>query len=354
MSPTALILACLVCGGLPFTAAFNPTVDASYARVVDRRSSLADRVAVTRMSNEGITSADDFARQVFAFRRQATLTGAASLAYLAAESAYGADVQPPKSLKARLDAQDGKLLLKPQNQGLLAPGEAEYPAWLEGEWNATQTFAGYELPSKDLIPRDQLFAEADVPGFKKCSIALLPDVGKEGVTLKLRWFKDSNGVVREDRASNYRSAIRGGLGYDAIERVDYKEDPTNPFGLGSNTGNPNRIKLVFSPGLTINADRIELFLNARETETPSGRDDLFYTSESVRQVTFSRTKQRQVNGEYCHFISHRRISPRQVDMVMVTAAYCDPVQLERFWTKVGGNRPIVLFSHVLRLTKTSD
>ena len=51
------------------------------------------------------------------------------------------------------------------------PGEAQYPSWLEGEWSASLQFAGYELPAKDLISRDALFAEADVPGFKKCSIA---------------------------------------------------------------------------------------------------------------------------------------------------------------------------------------
>ena len=57
-----------------------------------------------------------------------------------------------------------------------APPETAYPAWMQGEWKARLSFAGYELPAKDKIPRDQLFAEADVPGFKKCSIALLPDV----------------------------------------------------------------------------------------------------------------------------------------------------------------------------------
>ena len=49
------------------------------------------------------------------------------------------------------------------------------------------------------------------------------------------------------------------------ERVDYKDDPNNRFGLGSNAGNPNRLKLVFAPGLTTNADRIEIFCNARES-----------------------------------------------------------------------------------------
>ena len=67
---------------------------------------------------------------------------------------------PPASIKERLDSQNSQLLLKPLNQGLATPSEAAYPDWLEGEWNAAQSFAGYELPAKDLIPREALFAEA--------------------------------------------------------------------------------------------------------------------------------------------------------------------------------------------------
>lgn len=282
-------------------------------------------------------------------RRRGLLAAAAtSLASTSTRPVFSATAS---SLKAQLDSQDSSLLLKPLNKGLLVPAEAEYPSWLEGEWSATQSFAGYELPSKDLIARDALFSEGDVPGFKKCSIALLPDVGKEGVTMTLRWLRDGNGILREDRVNNFRSAVRGGLGYDAIERIDYKVDPNNRFGLGSLAGNPNRLKLVFTPGLTTNANRIELFVNARETEQPSGRDDLFYTSEEIRQVTYSGTVSRQVNGEYCHFISYRRISPKQVDMVIVTAAYADPLQLERLYVKIGDRRPLIVFSHALRLMK---
>ena len=266
--------------------------------------------------------------------------------------AVGPTPSVPASIKERLDSQDTRLLLKPVNQGLAVPAEAAYPTWLEGEWRVTQTFAGYELPSKDVIPRDALFREADVPGFKKCSIALLPDVGKEGVTMTLRWAQDETGIVREDRAANLRSAIRGGLGYDAVERVEYKEDRGNPLGLlGSNAGNQNRLKLLFAPGLTTNADRIELFVNARETERPVGRDDLFYTTEAIRQVTFSGTSSRQVNGEYCHFHSYRLVSPNRVDAVVVTAVYADPLQLERFFVQVGGVKPIVVFSHRLQMEK---
>lgn len=177
-------------------------------------------------------------------------------------------------------------------------------------------------------------------------------MGKEGVRYSLRFDKDADGVVREDRAFNFRQAVRGGLGYDAIERVDYKEDPNNKFGLGSNTGNPNRLKLVFAPGLTVNAERIELFVNEHESEQPS--PDLFYTSETLRQVTFSAGQSRQINGEYSHFMSFRRVSDTVIDSVIVTAVYTDPLQLERFFVKVGPSRPIIVFSHTVRLEKQTE
>jgi hypothetical protein len=101
----------------------------------------------------------------------------------------------------------------------------------------------------------------------------------------MRWVRGKDGAVREDRAANLRSAIAGGLGYNAVERVDYKMDPMlpNPFGV-----NPNRLSLIFVPGRPLNAERIEIFASAREWEAPS--PDVFLESEYVRQVTFSSSR----------------------------------------------------------------
>lgn len=239
------------------------------------------------------------------------------------------------TLSERLGSRDAKALAKPILN--LAPGEAAYPEWsvppscscsmllltqplhpashpptvpalhlrlrstlpphsahsdptptpprLLGTWRATLSFDGYELPAKDLLSREEIFAEPTVPGLQKCSVALIPDVGKEGVQFQMRWVREKGGAVREDRATNLRSAIAGGLGYDAIERVEYKADPMlpNPFGV-----NPNRLSLIFVPGRTLNAERIEIFANAREWEAPS--PDMFLESEYVRQVTFSSSR----------------------------------------------------------------
>ena len=73
------------------------------------------------------------------------------------------------SLSARLARRDAAALAKPQS-GLTRPVEAAFPDWLEGDWLASMAFDGYELPSKDVISREELFSEANVPGFQKCSL----------------------------------------------------------------------------------------------------------------------------------------------------------------------------------------
>ena len=42
-----------------------------------------------------------------------------------------------------------------------------------------------------------------------------------------------------------------------------------------------------------------------------------------------------------------------VDAVVVTAVYADPLQLERLFVKVGGSRPLVVFSHGLSMSRES-
>lgn len=190
-------------------------------------------------------------------------------------------------------------------------------------------------------------------GAEKCSVAFIPDVGKEGVSFPMRFMRDKSGVVREDRESNLRAAIRGGLGYDAVESVETKADPMmpNPFGV-----NPNRLSLRFASGLTNNAERIELFTTSRETEQPTSDESLFFVSEGVRQVTFSASTKagvaRQVSGEYCHFWTFRRRSADEIVGNILTVAYADALQLERFFVKVGPSRPLIVFSHRLQLVRT--
>ena len=78
-----------------------------------------------------------------------------------------------------------------------------------------------------IFERAELFAEPNVPGFARTSIAFFPDVGRENVKFRLRWTRDDGGAVREDRAANYAAAMRGGLGYDALDlaRALRAQDP---------------------------------------------------------------------------------------------------------------------------------
>ena len=83
---------------------------------------------------------------------------------LAAALATAPSLLPPHpalaaSLKSRLDSHDAAQLSKPY--ALSIPTELTYPPWLEGDWTAASSFAGYELPAKDKIER--------VPGNSKRS-----------------------------------------------------------------------------------------------------------------------------------------------------------------------------------------
>ena len=41
-------------------------------------------------------------------------------------------------------------------------------------------------------------------------------------------------------------------------------------------------------------------------------------------------------------------------MTVLTAVYADALQLERFVVAVGPNRPLILFSHALKLTRAAE
>ena len=177
------------------------------------------------------------------------------------------------SLAERLATRDAKQLSKPIFN--TPPGEAVYPDWLEGTWDTKFSFGGYELPS--VIPRAELFAEPTIPGFQKCSIALVPDVGGSAA-FAWRFVREPSvggkSRVVEDRRFNYKTAIDASLGYSALESVLYAPKDV--------TKGPNRVSLVFAQGRTPNAERIELFANNRESQTLD--DGTFVCSEYLRQV----------------------------------------------------------------------
>ena len=241
------------------------------------------------------------------------------------------------------------------------PSTQVYPPFMRGAWNVTLQYSGYIFPSQK-IPRSRLTTNAQVPGFQKCSIAALSDVGKEVVHYTLN-IDETTGL--EDRNTTLTTSINDHLGYPAVQEVLY-----NP------KANANRLSVVFYGYKTINAERIELFCNGRESELippppiqqqqeQSATDDsnaqqrkgnIFVCSEYIRQVTFSGGSQvgipRQVGTNYAHFWTWKEVPGSNNNTVMtgnlLTACYLDP-QDAMFFEEP--SKPVAVFSHVITAEK---
>ncbi len=236
----------------------------------------------------------------------------------------------------------------------IPPSTQVYPQFMRGSWNVTLQYGGYIFPSKN-IPRSRLTTNAQIPGFQKCSIAALSDVGKEVVHYTLN-IDETSGI--EDRQTTLTTSINDHLGYPAIQEVLY-----NP------KANPNRLSIVFYGYKTTNAERIELFFNGRESElikpqpraddsdgsTAKSKGEIFVCSEYIRQVTFSGGSQvgipRQVGTNYAHFWTWKEV-PGSDNKVMtgnlLTACYLDP-QDAMFFEEP--SKPVAVFSHVIMAEK---
>lgn len=142
----------------------------------------------------------------------------------------------------------------------------------------------------------------------------------------------------EDRQYNLAQTIDAHLGYDAVEDVVY------------DSSRPNRISVVFRKSRTRNAERVELFCNARESETVTREDGVvvFLCSEYMRQVTFSLSQEfgvaRQVVGNYAHFWTWRDLGQGDVSGNLLTAVYLDP-QDGLFFDEP--SKPVAIYSHDL-------
>jgi hypothetical protein len=255
----------------------------------------------------------------------------------------------------------------------LPPPAQVYPPFLRGSWNVTLQYAGYLFPSKK-ISRSQLTANVQIPGFQKCSIASLSDVGKDTVSYTLH-IDETTGL--EDRATSLTTSINQHLGYDAVQQVLYNAK-----------SNPNRLSIVFYEYRTTNAERIELFCNGRESDlvvvreendsnndshknddndngitrttssSSSPRRQIFVCSEYIRQVTFGTGSQvgipRQVGTNYAHFWTWKTAEKKQgsddkdydnrLTGNLLTAAYLDPLD-PLFFEE--GSHPVAIYSHVI-------
>ena len=245
-------------------------------------------------------------------------------------------------LAAKLSKRDASVLKNSVFN--IPPSRQVYPPFMRGQWDVSLRFAGYLFPSQT-ITKEKVVSNVSIPGFQKCSIASIADVGRESTTYKMAI--DKNGL--EDRATSLQSSIAGHLGYEAVENVMY--DPASP----------NRLSIEFVKSRTRNAERIELFCNARESElVPNPNDsslEIFVASEYIRQVTFSLSQEfgvaRQVSGNYAHFWTWRE-QPGGNTMTgnILTACYLDP-QDSMFFQEP--SKPVVVYSHQItanRIVKT--
>ena len=213
-------------------------------------------------------------------------------------------------------------------------------------------FRGFLFPSTT-ISKEKIVSNVAIPGFQKLSIAAVGDVGREVTTYQMSIDKVTK---LEDRKLSLSSSINEHLGYDAVRDVVY--DPKD---------NANRISIDFIPQRTRNANRIELFCNARESElvsaekSASGRTT-FVCSEYIRQVTFGLSQEfgvaRQVSGNYAHFWTWRgppaSSSAQELSLSstvsgnLLTAAYLD-AQDPMFFEEP--SKPVVVYSHDLVATR---
>jgi len=232
---------------------------------------------------------------------------------------------------------------------------------MRGHWSIQAKFRGFLFPSTN-ISKTKLTSNVNIPGFQKCSIASICDVGKEILNYEMKIDKVTG---LEDRSFSLTQMIDSNLGYKAVDNIIYNQEQ-----------NPNRISIQFIKNRTRNAERIELFTNAREAQLVLPNDDggsgssgssqaspIFVCSEYIRQVTFSLSQEfgvaRQVNGNYAHFWTWKPQSYDDNDgetMVnslkgnLLTAVYLDP-QDPLFLEEP--TKPVVVYSQDLVATRIS-
>ena len=239
-------------------------------------------------------------------------------------------------LAAKLSKREASVL---KNSVFNTPPSAQvFPTFLRGTWDVTTSFRGYAFPSTK-IPKETLISKVEIPGFQKCSIAQVCDVGLDQVRYTI---KIDNVTGLEDRVENLQSSINAHLNYQAVQNVIYDAK-----------SNPNRISIDFTKNKTRNAERIEIFCNARESEVVTGNDgkSIFVCSEYIRQVTFGYSQQfgvaRQVVGNYAHFWTWREGDGTSIRGNLLTAAYLDPQDPSFFGEP---SKPVAVYSHDLLAT----
>lgn len=106
----------------------------------------------------------------------------------------------------------------------IPPGIFTYPKSFLGEWKVQYSYQGSSFYDK--IPFENLARDINVPGFRKYSVVMVPDIGKD-FTTTWSFVQANNGDITEDRTFNLKSTMESTFLESSckVEEVEY--DPPN-------------------------------------------------------------------------------------------------------------------------------
>jgi len=274
------------------------------------------------------------------------------------------DARAANDLIARVHARDLRKPFVDLTRSTSANAQT-YPEWLEGEWRCEASFVGAEFPSRS-ASRAEVIRERNVPGFLRVSVAYVPDIGAPSVTYRAKFVRDGRGRVEEARGFNLREIENAYAGKEVVDGdVEYDSER-----------DANRTTIRFKFATVPNAERVELFTNARESQTRES-DGTFYASETFRQMTLGYSTTygvaRAQPTDYTHVWTYTPVRDasggggvNRVDVTLSTAGYLQPNEAMKFTASPRGNgapipqigaasaltfEPVVLYSHVFTYTR---
>ena len=239
----------------------------------------------------------------------------------------------------------------------LPPGVATYPSSFTGLWSTEYKFIDAKFVAS--IPMKELASDVNVAGFRKYSVAFLPDIGKD-FSCTLQFKNGVKGIV-EDRITNLVTILQA-VNTATVVDVDY--DPQS---------NPNRCSLKYTDPRS--TGRIELFTNYREqsllpmatfpaplfasyqSPVPSGNtgnSDSVTTTASLSSSKRGLSTKDVIDDGYRTFESLRQVTTRSINGQRASQTICD-YALEAKYFPVGDKEMVgtlTLASYLLPLSDT--
>ncbi|KAL3777785.1 hypothetical protein ACHAW5_003515 [Stephanodiscus triporus] len=222
------------------------------------------------------------------------------------------------------------------------PGPQVYPRSCAGR-GRYHDLPRLRLPSA-AISKDRIASDLDVPGFQRLSIAMVGD-GTEAAN----YVMDVDRVTGlEDRGTSMSTSIDSHLGYRAVRGISIDFVPQR-------TRNANRIEIFCnarSPNRSRRRRRRRRRPTARHRSSSTSSPPIFVCSEHVRQVTSTVARVRRRGRSRGTTRTTGRGGgdgggAREDDGNLLTAAYLDAGD-PMFFDEP--NRPVIVYSHDLVAT----